>query len=126
MGTDEPPFVVLIRHGILDVLQVVIRWQVKLICGRDVVINELSAILDNTKSLVGIILLARLYVDEVLFDILCLLVQLLLLFKLLLISLYLGSARSPGNWHEGLPVEHGPANQVADELGARITGSAVH
>lgn len=87
MGTDEPPFVVLIRHGILDVLQVVIRWQVKLICGRDVVINELSAILDNTKSLVGIILLARLYVDEVLFDILCLLVQLLLLFKLLLISL---------------------------------------
>ena len=84
MGANEPWFRILLvarRHIVLDILEIVVRRQIQVIAGRNVVVNELSAILDDTESLIGIVLLSCLNVDEVLLDIVGLLLQLLLLFK---------------------------------------------
>ena len=58
MRTDEPPFIILVGHGILNVLQVVIGRQIELIRRRDIVVNKLRSILNKTESLVRVILLA--------------------------------------------------------------------
>ena len=84
MGANEPWFRILLvarRHIVLDILEIVVRRQIQVIAGRNVVVNELSAILDDTESLIGIVLLSCLNVDEVLLDIVGLLFQFLLLFK---------------------------------------------
>ena len=84
MGANEPWFRILLvarRHIVLDILEIVVRRQIQVIAGRNVVVNELSAILDDTESLIRIVLLSCLNVDEVLLDIVGLLLQLLLLFK---------------------------------------------
>ena len=84
MRPDEPLFVVLARHRILNVLQVVVRGQVQIVRRRDVVVHQLGPILDNTKALIWVISLTALDIDEALLDILGLLCKLLLLFKLFL------------------------------------------
>ena len=84
VGTDEPPPVVFVRKRVLDVLQVVVRWQVELITGRDVIMHKLCAIFNHTEALIRVVLLARLDVDEVLLDVVLHSFQLLLLFHLFL------------------------------------------
>ena len=88
MRSDKPFFailVVLARQVILDVLQVVVRWQVELVTGRDHVIQKLRVVfLDHTKALVRVELLARLDIDEVLLDVGLLSLQRFLLLQLLL------------------------------------------
>ena len=69
MGTDEPIPIVFVRQGVLDVLQVVVRRQVELITGRDVIMHKLCAIFNHTEALIRVVLLARLDVDEVLLDV---------------------------------------------------------
>ena len=69
MGTDEPIPIVFVRQGVLDVLQVVVRRQVELITGRDVIMNKLCTIFNHTEALIRVVLLARLDVDEVLLDV---------------------------------------------------------
>ena len=84
MGSNEPRFRILLiarRHIVLDILEIVVRREIQVIARRNVVVNELSAILDHTEPLIGVILLSCLDVDEVLFDIVGLLLQLFLLFK---------------------------------------------
>ena len=84
MGANEPWFRILLvarRHIVLDILEIVVRRQIQVIAGRNVVVHELSAILNDTESLIGVVLLSCLNVDEVLLDIVGLLLQLLLLFK---------------------------------------------
>ena len=85
MGANEPWFRILLvarRHIVLDILEIVVRRQIQVITGRNVVVNELSSVLDNTESLIGVVLLSCLDVNEVLLDIVGLLLQLLLLFKI--------------------------------------------
>ena len=88
MRSDKPflaILVVLARQVILDVLKVVVRWQVELVAGRDHVIQKLRVVfLDYTKALVRVELLARLDIDEVLLDVGLLSLQRFLLFQLLL------------------------------------------
>ena len=97
MRSDKPFFailVVLTRQVILDVLQVVVRWQVELVTGRDHVIQKLRVVfLDYTKALVRVELLARLDVDEVLLDVGLLSLQRFLLLQLLLKLLILAFDR---------------------------------
>ena len=84
MGANEPWFRILLvarRHIVLDILEIVVRRQIQVITGRNVVVNELSSVFDDTKSLIGVVLLSCLDVNEVLLDIVGLLLQLLLLFK---------------------------------------------
>ena len=84
MGPNEPRlriFLVARRHIVLDILEIVVRRQIQVIAGRNVVVNELSSVLDDTESLIGVVLLSCLDVNEVLLDIVGLLLQLLLLFK---------------------------------------------
>ena len=85
MGANEPWFRILLvarRHIVLDILEIVVRRQIQVITGRNVVVNELSSVFDDTKSLIGVVLLSCLDVNEVLLDIVGLLLQLLLLFKI--------------------------------------------
>ena len=84
MRADEPLFVVLVWQGVLDVLQVVVGRQIELITRRDVVMHKLCAILNHTKPLVGIVLLARLDVNKVLLNVVLRGLELLLLFQLFL------------------------------------------
>ena len=84
MRSDEPLLLVLVRQSILDVLEIVVRWQVELVARRNVVVNELGAVRDHTEALVWIILLATLDVNKVLLDVVLLRLQLLFLFKVFL------------------------------------------
>ena len=84
MGPNEPRlgiFFVARRHIVLDILEIVVRRQIQVITGRNVVVNELSSVFYDTESLIGVVLLSCLDVNEVLLDIVGLLLQLLLLFK---------------------------------------------
>ena len=65
---------------VLHVLQVVVGRQIQRVRGRDVIIDKLVTVLNNTKALIGIILLARFYVDEVLLDVSGLFCELFCLF----------------------------------------------
>ena len=87
MGTNEPPLVILVWHSILDVFEIVIGRKIEFVGGRYVVVHKLRAILNYTKALVRVVLLARLDVDKVLLDVLSLQVQLLLLLQFLLVKL---------------------------------------
>ena len=61
MGSNEPRLGILLvarRHIVLDVLEIVIRREIKVIARRNVVVNELGAVLDDTKSLIGVVLLS--------------------------------------------------------------------
>lgn len=73
MRPNEPPLTILGRHRILNILQVIVRWQVEVIARRDVIVNELGAILNYSEPLARIILLAILNVDEVSLDVVLLL-----------------------------------------------------
>ena len=39
MGPDEPFFLILVRHRILDVLKIIVGGQVQSVAGRDVVVH---------------------------------------------------------------------------------------
>ena len=61
MGSNEPRLRILLVAGwhiVLDILEVVVRREIQVIAGRNVVVNELSAVLDDTESLIGIVLLS--------------------------------------------------------------------
>ena len=88
MCSDEPSPLILVWQCFLYVLQVVVGWQVQVVRRGDVVIDKLVTILDHSKSLVGVVLLARLDVYEVLLDVLGLLSKGSLFFKLLLQFLF--------------------------------------
>ena len=88
MWPNVPLAFILVWHRILNVLQVVVGWQVQVVRRGDVVIDKLVTILDHSKSLVGVVLLARLDVYEVLLDVLGLLSKGSLFFKLLLQFLF--------------------------------------
>ena len=86
MRANEPLFV-LHTHLILNVLEIVIWRQIQFIAGRDIVMHELCSVLDQTESLIRVVLLASLTVNKVLLDVggpvgqlFLLLVDLLLLF----------------------------------------------
>ena len=79
MRSDEPLLLVLRRHGVLDVFQVVVRGQVESIRCRYVVVDELVPVFDQTESFVRVVLLPCFDVDEVLFDVVRLSFELLLL-----------------------------------------------
>ena len=68
MRSDEP-LLVLNSHGILNILEVVVGRQVKLVASRNVVVHKLRSILDQAKPFVWIVLLSCFYIDEVLLDI---------------------------------------------------------
>ena len=89
MGSNKPllvVFIVLSWQIVLDVLQIVVRREIQIIAGGDHVIQQLRVIvIDHTKALIRVKLLASLYVNEVLLDVGLLGFQLLLLFKLLLV-----------------------------------------
>lgn len=104
---DKPSFV-LDAHLILHVLQVVVRWKVQLVTRGDVVVHQLSAILNHTESLVWVVLLASNWVNEVLLDVRGALGQLLLFFLEFLIRLFipdqlrLSLAELPETHHPGI------------------------
>ena len=85
MRSDEPTLFILVRHCILYVLQIVVRGQVQGVACRDVIIDQLGSILNHSESLVRIILLSRLDVNEVLLDVLLLFSKSFLLFQHLLL-----------------------------------------
>ena len=89
MGSNKPllvVFVVLSWQIVLDVLQIVVRREIQIIAGGDHVVKQLRVIvIDHTKALIRVKLLASLYVNEVLLDVGLLGFQLFLLFKLLLV-----------------------------------------
>ena len=68
MRPDEP-LLVLNPHTILYILEVIVRRQVQFVASRDVVVHELSSVLDQSKPLVWVILLSCFDIDEVLLDI---------------------------------------------------------
>ena len=69
MRPDEPLLGILLGQVVLHIFQVVVGRQVHFVGGRDVVVYELGTILDDTESLVRIVLLARVYINEVLLDV---------------------------------------------------------
>ena len=89
MRPDEPLLVVLARHWVLHVLQVIVRRQINVVTCRDIVIDELSSIFNHTKSLVRIILLASLNINEVLLDVLGLISQLFFFFLFFVIGFFI-------------------------------------
>ena len=89
MWSNKPLlFLALTWQRVLDVLEIVIWWKVKVIARRNVVVNQLCSILDNTKSFVRVILLARLDIDKMLlYVILRRIKHLLLLYLILLVCI---------------------------------------
>jgi len=82
MRSNEPLFLILDRHLVLNVLQVVIRGQIKVVRSRDVVIEKLRVIFNKTKSLIRVINFASLNINKVLLDVLGSLLHRLLFFQL--------------------------------------------